>query len=163
MEVHVLNEHGPNCKYIEIPNTSAVEMPKSPFKRGQTKCSNCDAFYNNRSRPETCFCGHNLLQKIEKPVLNPVQLTKQLFSVRQHINGINKRVLVNTESRLCYSVNCLVNRSHFVDLTKFTCKHLEACTDKNSYEVATLKELEVSTVERFIQCELTMEELRKQT
>ena len=166
MEIHIQTEHGPNCTFTEITDKKMSDSVnpdnKVKKKRGQTVCGNCQAYFNNRSVPEICICGHNLDKKVEKPHLNPVKLTANLFSVRKHKSGYNKRVIVDIDSKYCYNLGCVENRSHFPLNTTFRCEHLDTCSDPDSIPTANVIELEASSLEPFVNSDVNKEELYRE-
>ena len=163
MQIHVKTEHGPNCEYLKLSDGEDTDTrnQKSLKKRGQTKCNNCEAYYNNRSRPVTCICGENLVDRKVKPLLNPVKLGENLYSVRKNKSGYNKRIIVKVDSKICYSPECLESRAHLKELEQFSCEHLEACYEDDSELIASVIEVELSRLEQYIQCEEDLEEVKK--
>ena len=151
MRLHVRNEHGPHSNYVEVlASKDSKQFGEKPIKRGQTICSSCFAAYNNRTRPEICDCGKLLSAKIRKHPLNPHKLTEDLFSVRRKRSGINKRIIVDIKSKICYDTECFENRSHFPDITQFKCEHLKSCCDSRDIVSATVIEVKLSKLKKVI-------------
>ena len=129
MKNHTVVEHGICYKneYCEVmPPTARVDKK---LKRGQTRCKQCSLVYNNRSRPITCRCGESL-RKQQKSAMNAIRLEGSLFSVRKSKAGINIRIIVNCDETVsvCYATACLEARSHYSELSQFSCEHIAACT-----------------------------------
>ena len=60
---------------------------------------------------------------------------------------------------MCYSQECLNIRSHYSDPTKFKCEHLQAC--KESFQQATLVEIELTNITKYVRSELLLCELKE--
>ena len=165
MELHILREHGRSFKgqfRVEVlkPNNVAPESSKVAKRRGQTQCAQCDKCYNNRSRPLFCNCGESLVNVKEKPILNAYKLSDSTFSVRKHIAGLSKRVIVNVTSRKCYSDECLETRAHYALVAQFNCVHLCACSAQKGQ--ATVLKLELSKLSKFVQSKEQLERLKQE-
>ena len=111
MEHHTVQEHGVGFKgkYSEVGYCEGIIVGKD-CKRGQTRCAQCGAFYNNRKRPNVCICGTRLgIESNNCGSLNAFQLTDNLYSVRQHENGVRD------------SGDCALRKQNVLYATVFRC------------------------------------------
>ena len=122
MKTHVVREHG--ISYRNKYQLISAAGPFTSLKRGQTKCSHCGTYHNNRSRPDYCACGHDLLRIKHKQQLSPFKLIGQIYSVRKNVHGLCKRVIVDYGKKLCFNEECRESRVHYSDTAKFNCVHL---------------------------------------
>jgi len=145
MKTHVIREHG-----AVFQNRYCVvnQLPVGSKKRGQTVCSFCSAEHNNHSRPNICSCGHSLVKVKTPPQLSAVRLFGEIFSVRKHLHGLAKRVIVDCSSQKCFNEDCLESRLHFKNATKFKCVHLDACG--RNCENAIVKHVKLTTISKYI-------------
>ena len=112
---------------VENKGKTGVKTSCKPKIRGQTYCGNCGNGYNNRSRPKRCCCGQVLKKAAASNVLNAFALENSIYSVREHRAGIGKRVIVDTNKKVCYGGDCLDVRAHYDEQNKFNCLHVKAC------------------------------------
>ena len=164
MEKHIVQEHGAVCKgtYSEIA-FHEDDVEEKVGKRGQTRCSQCGTFYNNRKRPDMCTCGSMLRIRANRNTkLNAFQLTDKLFSVRRHEKGAGARVIVQFDNKMCYMQECLDVRATYVNVANFSCVHLDACSDPRLVQPARDITIDLKRLTHMIKCGKTISELRKE-
>ena len=154
IKTHVVLEHG-----IAFRNRFKFVNSGNSKKRGQTVCSHCQRSHNNRARSNQCTCGHDLLKVKNVPQLSVYKLYGNIFSVRKNIHGICKRVIVDLENKVCFSVECFEARSNFANLSNFMCVHLKACNGE--IKQSTARNIKICTISKYISDENTLKELDK--
>ena len=157
MKSHCVREHGIffRHKYHHVSGG-----PVSDQKRGQTVCSQCKISHNNRSRPKLCPCGHDLVQTKPKPQLSAFKLSGSIYSVRKNLHGICKRVIVDTNKKVCFSEDCFEARAHFGESLGFNCEHLRACCN-GDIQQSIVRNLKVSTLAKYIRDNEYLEQVKR--
>ena len=157
---HCVREHGIVYRNKYTLNQCTQDTTECPKRRGQTKCTHCGIYHNNNGRPDNCKCGQKLTKVSEtKPNLSAHKLTGDIFSVRKNVAGIAKRVIVDMNNKICYSLECLEARVHYNIQEDFMCAHLRAC--RVGYKHAMIVKIELSQIVKYIQNEDVISELKK--